>query len=190
MKKPRSQLDFVSRAGFKLASVVDVLQLDFKDKIVLDVGSSTGGFTDFALKNMSKKVIAVDAGKHQLHSSLRNDPRIELHEQVDIRDIKELSAAVDIVLVDVSFVSLRDVLPHIRHLITRQTQLVVLLKPQFEAIAKEKHQGIIKNERIRRQILKAFETWAKQDFIIVSKTDSKIFGTKGNKERFYLLQKH
>src|SRR5882757_10119726 len=79
---------YVSRAGLKLASVADTLGIDFKNKAVLDVGSSTGGFTDYALRHGAKKVIAIDVGTDQLHPNLRNNPRIELHEKTDIRDFK------------------------------------------------------------------------------------------------------
>lgn len=180
---------YVSRAGLKLASVAEILKLNFKQAVMLDVGSSTGGFTDYALKHGAKKVIAVDVGTDQLHPSLQGHPLIELHEQTDIRDIKRLSAVPDIVVIDVSFISLRDVLPHIKTLCSPKTNIVAMVKPQFEATAAHlKHKGVIKNDRVRRDILKSFEDWAKQYFIIVDKSDSEVAGTKGNVERFYLLR--
>lgn len=180
---------YVSRAGLKLASVAKELSLDFRDKVVLDVGSSTGGFTDYALQRGAKKVIAVDVGTDQLHPSLRDDQRIELHEQTDIRDIKVLSNAPDIVTIDVSFISLREVLPHISLLITRQSQIVAMVKPQFESgHIDSKHKGVIKNDRIRREIFKSFEQWAQSRFVIAAKQDSDVAGSKGNLERFYLLR--
>jgi len=97
---------YVSRAGLKLASVAKILNLDFKDKIVLDVGSSTGGFTDYALQHGAKKVYAVDVGTDQLHPSLHGHPRIELHEKTDIRDFK-MTETPDVVVIDVSFISLQ-----------------------------------------------------------------------------------
>lgn len=180
---------YVSRAALKLASVAQILHLDFKGKTMLDVGSSTGGFTDYALKQGAEKVIAVDVGTDQLHPSLRPDPRIELHEQTDIRDMRELSVTPDIVVIDVSFISLREVLPHIATLCAAKTQIVAMVKPQFEATASNlKHKGVIKNDRMRRDILKEFEDWARQRFIVIDKADSDIAGSKGNVERFYLLQ--
>jgi 23S rRNA (cytidine1920-2'-O)/16S rRNA (cytidine1409-2'-O)-methyltransferase len=180
---------YVSRAGLKLASVAQTLALNFKGKVMLDVGSSTGGFTDFALRNGARKVIAVDVGTDQLHPSLRPDQRIELHEQTDIRDMKELSDTPDIVVIDVSFISLREVLPHIATLCSKQTQIAAMVKPQFEAVASNlKHKGVIKNDRMRRDILKAFEDWSRTYFVIVDKADSDIAGSKGNVERFYLLR--
>jgi 23S rRNA (cytidine1920-2'-O)/16S rRNA (cytidine1409-2'-O)-methyltransferase len=111
---------YVSRAALKLASVADKFSLDFSDKIVLDVGSSTGGFTDYALRHGAQKVIAVDVGTEQLHPSLRTNSKVELHEKTDIRDFKTAEQP-DIILIDVSFISLRQVLPTIAKLAdTRQ----------------------------------------------------------------------
>lgn len=178
---------YVSRAGLKLASVAQLLGIDFAGKVVLDVGSSTGGFTDYALRNGAKKVYAVDVGTDQLHPSLRSDARIELHEKTDIRDFN-LSDKPDITVMDVSFISLRDILPHIaEHLSTKNTQIVAMVKPQFEAGKHQVNKGVIKNDAVRRQILKDFEDWARQYFIVQDKRDSEVAGTKGNRERFYLL---
>lgn len=178
---------YVSRAGLKLESVAKSLKLSFKHKIVLDVGSSTGGFTDFALKNGAAKVIAVDVGTEQLHPTLQNHPKIELHEQTDIRDFQPVEAP-DIVVMDVSFISLRDVLPHIAKISTQNTHIIAMCKPQFEAGDASKHKGVIKNDRMRRDILKDFELWLKHSFVIIDKADSEISGAKGNRERFYLLK--
>jgi 23S rRNA (cytidine1920-2'-O)/16S rRNA (cytidine1409-2'-O)-methyltransferase len=180
---------YVSRGGLKLASVAKALGLQFKDKIVLDVGSSTGGFTDYALKHGAAKVIAVDVGTNQLHASLHGHPQIELHEQTDIRDLKSVSASPDIVVIDVSFISLRDILPHVASLSNPQTQVVAMVKPQFESGNQAKHKGVIKNDAMRRNILREFELWVKDLFVIKDKADSDIAGAKGNRERFYLLVK-
>ncbi len=181
---------YVSRAGLKLASVAQALKLDFTDTVMLDVGSSTGGFTDYALQHGAKKVIAVDVGTNQLHHSLLGHPKIELHEQTDIRDMHELSNTPDIVVIDVSFISLRDILPHVAKLCSIKTEIVAMVKPQFEAAsASLKHKGVIKNDRMRRDILKDFEAWARRYFVVVDKADSQIPGAKGNLERFYKLLK-
>lgn len=181
------QKQYVSRAGLKLASIAKDFNLDFRDKVVLDVGSSTGGFTDYALKHGAVKVIAVEVGTNQLHPTLRGNEKIELHEQTDIRNIKSLSSVPDYVVIDVSFISLRDILPHISK-ITPRAQILAMVKPQFEAAANVKHKGVIKNEKIRREILKNFESWALRLFKINAKSDSQVAGEKGNKERFYSLQ--
>ena len=178
---------FVSRAGLKLASVAQILKLDFREAIVLDVGSSTGGFTDYSLQNGAKKVYAVDVGTDQLHPSLHKHPKIELHEKTDIRDFY-MSEKPNIVVIDVSFISLRDILPHIaRELSDEKTKIVAMVKPQFEAGRDQINKGVIKNDAIRRQILKDFEDWAKDYFFTVDKRDSDVSGAKGNQERFYLL---
>lgn len=177
---------YVSRAGLKLASVSKTLNLDFTNKIVLDVGSSTGGFTDYSLKHDAKKVFAVDVGTKQLHPSLLLNEHIELHEQTDIRDFTP-NQKPDIVLIDVSFVSLRVILPHIASLCNKQTQVVAMVKPQFEVGADSKDKGIIKNDAVRRQVLKYFELWVKKYYVIIDKADSEVSGAKGNRERFYLL---
>lgn len=180
---------FVSRAGLKLQSVADTLGLNFKDKIVLDVGSSTGGFTDFALTCGAKKVIAVDVGTDQMHPKLRLDNRVELYEKTDIRDFRT-KQKIDLIMMDVSFISARDILPHLsKNFMRSDTLLLVMVKPQFEAGKKLKNSGVIKNDRDRRKILANFEVWARQKFLILNKADSSVSGTKGNKERFYLLKK-
>jgi 23S rRNA (cytidine1920-2'-O)/16S rRNA (cytidine1409-2'-O)-methyltransferase len=179
---------YVSRAALKLASVADLFKLDFAGKTVLDVGSSTGGFTDYALRHGATKVIAVEVGTDQLHPSLKNETRIELHEKTDIRNFKT-TQAIDIVVADVSFISLREILPSVTRLCDPKTQLVIMVKPQFEAGQSNlKHKGVIKNDKMRRDILKDFEDWAKSHFVIIDKADSDVAGSKGNRERFYLLQ--
>jgi 23S rRNA (cytidine1920-2'-O)/16S rRNA (cytidine1409-2'-O)-methyltransferase len=177
---------YVSRAGLKLASVAEVFRLDFKDKTVLDIGSSTGGFTDYALRHGARKVIAVDVGTDQLHPSLRQDPRVELHEKTDIRGFTT-DESINIMLADLSFISLREILPHVAALASKRTQIAAMAKPQFEAGDERKHKGVIKNEKMRREILKDLENWLSKRFVIVDKADSQVAGAKGNRERFYLL---
>lgn len=177
---------YVSRAGLKLSSVARILKLDFKGAIVLDVGSSTGGFTDYSLQNGAKKVYAVDVGTDQLHPSLRRDKRIELHEKTDIRDFK-MKEFPDIVVIDVSFISLQAILPAVARLCGPKTVIVAMAKPQFEADVKEVSKGVIKNDTMRRNILKRLELFLRNQFVIIDKADSEVAGAKGNKERFYML---
>ncbi len=179
---------YVSRAALKLASVANELHVDFRGKTVLDVGSSTGGFTEYALQSGAIKVIAVDVGSDQLHPSLRGDERIELHEKTDIRSFKTVEM-IDIVVADVSFISLTQVLPAIASLSSGKTEIVVMCKPQFEAGKDQVNKGVIKNSKIRRQILSDFEDWLETHaFVILDKQDSKVAGSKGNVERFYKLK--
>jgi 23S rRNA (cytidine1920-2'-O)/16S rRNA (cytidine1409-2'-O)-methyltransferase len=181
---------FVSRAALKLASVAHDLGIHFTGATMLDVGSSTGGFTDYALQQGATKVIAVDVGTQQLHPSLRDNPKIELHEQTDIRDVHELSTPTQLVVIDVSFISLREILPAVARLVSRDAVVLAMVKPQFEAEQSSlKHKGVIKNDHIRRNILKDFENWVQKLFIIQKKMDSQVAGGKGNVERFYVLKK-
>ena len=179
---------YVSRAGLKLASVAEYFHLNFQDKTVLDIGSSTGGFTDYSLRHGAKKVFAVDVGTDQLHSSLRPNPKIALHEKTDIRDFYA-DEAIDIIVGDVSFISLREILPHVaENLMNTNTMLIAMVKPQFEAARHQVNKGIIKNDKVRRQILSDFEDWARKYFVVLDKKDSEVAGSKGNLERFYKLK--
>lgn len=185
----RATQRYVSRAGLKLASVANKLGVQFADEIVLDVGSSTGGFTDYALQNGAAKVYAVDVGTDQLHPSLRSDDRIELHEKTDIRDFVPVEKP-GIVVADVSFISLRMILPHVAKTVSADTAIIVMVKPQFEARRDQLTKtGIVKNDRMRRDILQDFEQWAKRHFVIVDKADSEVAGAHGNRERFYKLRR-
>jgi len=199
---------YVSRAALKLASIAGQFKLDFRGKTVLDVGSSTGGFTDYALQHGAIKVIAVDVGTDQLHPSLHGDTRIELHEKTDIREVglrgvesrrlkvegqKQtkvlLDDIIDMVVADVSFISLRQILPAISNLTSQTSILIIMCKPQFEAGKEQINKGIIKNSSVRRKILSDFETWLiSNKFVILDKADSHVSGTKGNTERFYKLK--
>ena len=179
---------YVSRAGLKLASVAEYFHLNFQDKTVLDIGSSTGGFTDYSLRHGAKKVFAVDVGTDQLHPSLRPNPKIALYEKTDIRDFYA-DESIDIIVGDVSFISLREILPHVaENLMNTNTVLIAMVKPQFEAGRHQVNKGIIKNDKVRRQILSDFEDWAKKYFVILDKKDSEVAGSKGNLERFYKLK--
>lgn len=192
---------YVSRAALKLASVAKTLKISFKGSTVLDVGSSTGGFTQYALKQGAARVVAVEVGKEQLHPTLRGETRIDLYEQTDIRNMLPygsepqtgkhvMPARPDVVVADVSFISLRTILPHIATLCGKHTDIVVMVKPQFEAAQSSlKHKGVVKNDRMRRDILQDFEAWSRAQFVIIDKADSDVAGAKGNLERFYLLRK-
>lgn len=181
-------MKYVSRAAKKLELAVAKLDLDFRGKVALDVGASTGGFTDFALSRGATKVYAVEKGTAQLHPKLRADPRVVSMEKTDIRAVKQLPEPIELALIDVSFTSIRPILLTSKTLLAPGGQIVALVKPQFEAEADQKHQGVIKNDRIRRQILNDFEGWAKGRFAILAKADSAVSGSKGNIERFYTLK--
>lgn len=189
--KLTAEEQYVSRAGLKLASVAEALKIQFQDTVVLDVGSSTGGFTDYALQHGAKKVYAVDVGTDQLHPNLRHNPRVELHEKTDIRNFVIQDEKPDIIVIDVSFISLREILPYLaKNACSYETRIAAMVKPQFEARKGQLgSSGVIKNDTVRRTILKDFEAWARQYFVILDKADSSVHGARGNHERFYLLKK-
>ena len=170
---------FVSRAGLKLKSVAEKLRLDFTGKVILDVGSSTGGFTDFALSRGAAKCICVDVGTDQLHPKLRQDSRVELHEKTDIRGFTT-DEPIDIIVIDVSFISLREILPYIaKQLAGNKTQVVAMVKPQFEAGEGMTNHGGGKKDKDRRRIFRGFELWGRQYFVILEKADRGIAGPHG-----------
>ena len=212
----------VGRAEWKLAEAVRGFGFDFRGKTVLDIGSSTGGFTELALRRGARKVIAVEKGTRQMKAPLRFDARVELHEKTDIfevgvrgdaveaveaRDEVEPAAnardggangatkvrveiePVEVVLADVSFVSLRPILTKARELAVAGADFLVMLKPQFEARPEQLVRGVVKNERMRREIVQGFERWLKvEGWVIVKKQDNATVGRKGNRERFYWVR--
>ncbi len=183
------QVQYVSRAGLKLESVAKKMRIDFRGKTVLDVGSSTGGFTDYSLKNGAKKVIAVDVGTDQLHPKLRLNKKVELHEKTDIRNFKT-DQKIDIVVIDVSFISIKEILPSVVNLSNKNTKIVAMVKPQFEAGRNGTINGVVKNNSYRRKILQDFENWCRSNNLYIeNKRDSEVKGAKGNQERFYILKK-
>ena len=183
------RVQYVSRAGLKLESVAKKMRINFRNKTVLDVGSSTGGFTDYSLKNGANKVIAVDVGTDQLHPKLRLNKKVELYEKTDIRNFKT-DQKIDVVVIDVSFISIKEILPSVVNLSNKNTKIVAMVKPQFEAGRNGTVNGVVKNNSYRRKILQDFENWCRSNNLYIeNKRDSEVKGTKGNQERFYILRK-
>lgn len=183
---------YVSRAGLKLASFLNDRQTLVQGATVLDVGSSTGGFTDYCLSHGAKSVVCVDAGTDQLHPSLRRDSRVKVYEKTDIRDfVKDNQGMLfDLIVIDVSFVSLTKILPSLEGYVRCGTRVVAMVKPQFESEGFSLNNGVVKNNRDRRAILGRFEVWLQHNnWASVDKQDSGLEGAKGNLERFYLLQR-
>jgi 23S rRNA (cytidine1920-2'-O)/16S rRNA (cytidine1409-2'-O)-methyltransferase len=185
----KDQPRFVSRAGEKLASVADALGLDFTGKVVLDVGSSTGGFTDYALQHGAARVYCVDVGTGQLAYKLRQDPRVEVQEQTDIRDAL-LPQPADVAVMDVSFISLRKVLEPTARLVAPGALIIAMAKPQFEAgkPVADRYHGVIPAGKARDEVLKELEEWMRDRFDIIGAQDSAVAGAEGNVERFYVLR--
>lgn len=182
-------MPYVSRGALKLEKAIKVFGANLKDKVVLDIGSSTGGFTEVALLNGAKKVVAVDVGNDQLHERLRNDERVNLFENTDFRLIENKKLEdINFVVSDVSFISLKNIFPKIIEALGTKTEGIFLFKPQFECgkeIAK-KYAGVIRNKKIHLELLTDFVTYLQNLNFIVSQIDySPITGKSGNIE--YLL---
>jgi len=145
---------FVSRGGVKLAGALEQYPIEIEGHVCLDVGASTGGFTEVLLANGASLVFALDVGREQLHPSLRNHPKVVSMEQTDIRDFegKRLPARPDVVVVDVSFISLKAVLPVALSLAAAPMHLLALIKPQFEAPRKHSRRGVIRNAMVHQEI--------------------------------------
>ena len=145
---------WVSRGGVKLAGALEQYPIDIEGHVCLDVGASTGGFTEVLLANGASLVFAIDVGHGQLHPSLQGHPRIVSMEETDIRkyDGKRLPARPDIVVIDVSFISLKAVLPVALSLAAAPMYLLALIKPQFEAERKHSKHGIIRNATVHQAI--------------------------------------
>lgn len=186
------KLKYVSRAGLKLEKASQEFAINFKDKIVIDVGASTGGFTDFALLNGAKKVYAVDVGTNQLHEKIKSDKRVVNMEKTDFRQLLPLPDTIDIAVCDCSFISLKLLIPKFKEILNAGKILITLIKPQFECgiqIAKKTH-GIIKDsalqEKIKADVISTFEN---NDFKLIGSCPSPILGTAGNKEFLAVLKK-
>jgi 23S rRNA (cytidine1920-2'-O)/16S rRNA (cytidine1409-2'-O)-methyltransferase len=145
---------FVSRGGVKLAGALEQYPIEIEDHICLDVGASTGGFTEVLLAHGASLVFAIDVGHGQLHPSLHGHPKIVSMEETDIRNLegKRLPARPDIVVIDVSFISLKAVLPAALSLAAAPMHLLALIKPQFEADRKHSKRGIVRNAMVHQQI--------------------------------------
>lgn len=178
---------YVSRGAKKLEAAIQEFKLDIKGKTIADIGASTGGFTDLLLQNGAKKVYAIDVGKDQLAEKLRSDARVINMESTNIKDVDSLPEPVDLAVADLSYISLRKVLPNIFNL---AHEAVVLFKPQFECgPGVVNKQGVIIDQEVHRQTLNDFETWCTdQGYEIKGKTKSPITGKVGNQEYLFWLK--
>lgn len=178
---------FVSRGGVKLEAALDGFGFDVKDRLCLDIGSSTGGFTDAMLRRGAKRVMAVDVGRDQLHPSLRNDERVESHEGTDIRQFIITGAKPDFASVDVSFISLSAILPIVANLLAPSAEIALLIKPQFEVgRAQIGKGGIVRDRAAVAAVLERVQTEVRAlGFAVLGLMESPIAGGDGNQE--YLL---
>ncbi len=179
-------LPYVSRGGLKLAEALHRFDLDVRSRTLLDVGASTGGFTDCLLQNGAARVIAVDVGHGQFHWSLRNDPRVRLMERTNIRHLAPgaLGEPVQGAVVDVSFISLRIVVPVVGRLLEPGAFMVTLVKPQFEVGRTQVGKGgVVRDSRLHEQVLdRLSEAFQAAGWSVRARADSPILGPKGNRE--------
>lgn len=175
---------FVSRGGIKLQKAIETFKIDLKDKVVLDIGASTGGFTEVCLKNGAKKVYAVDTGKDQLDEALKINSKVVSLEQTNYLNLDCSKFNIDFVVIDVSFVSLTKILPKVATDF-KNVGLVALIKPQFEVGLEyaKKHKGIVKDEKMHKKVLENIKNLLKNlNFSIFGEIESPIKGGDGNKE--------
>lgn len=188
----RDSIGFVGKGGLKLKKAIESFRLNFFDKTVLDVGASTGGFTDCALQNGAKKVYAVDVGHGQLDPKLASNGRVVNFEGRNILDISpENIDKTDIVVSDVSFVSIKKILFHISNFIDEYGQIICLVKPQFEVGKKRLKNGVVSDEKTHVEVVSDILDYAESLGLTVSGLDfSPIKGGEGNIEFLLYLTKN
>jgi len=189
----KDKLKYVSRGGLKLEKAIKTWDLDFSDKLVLDIGASTGGFTDCALQNGARRVYSVDVGKNQLDWKLRNNEKVVSLEEMHIKDLKEEDIGnekADFIVIDVSFISLTKVIPYFEKFLKKNGKIIMLVKPQFE-VGREKigRNGVVENEEYHDEAIKKIISFSKEcGYELAGVGDSPIKGAKGNKEFLMLLK--
>ena len=184
---------YVSRGGLKLEAALDHFTVDVTDRVLLDVGASTGGFTDCLLKRGAAKVIAVDVGYGQLHWRLRQDPRVTVLERTNIRNVapgafqEKLNGSV----IDVSFISLKRVIPPVSELLLKDAFILALIKPQFEVGKGQVGKGgVVRDPSMHQEVIHTLSRFFEQSgWNVNGVTDSPLLGPKGNKEFFVYLER-
>ena len=192
IKLTGKDIPYVSRGGLKLEKAIREFNLNVKDKVAIDVGASTGGFTDCLLQNGVKKVYAVDVGYGQLAWKLRNDPRVTVIERKNVRYLKpdDIGEPVDIATIDVSFISLKLVLPVVKNLLKENGEIIALIKPQFEVGKDEVEKGgIVRDREKHERVISEIKSFAiDSGFKVLNITESPIAGQKGNVEFLIYLR--
>ena len=183
----RSKPKYVSRGGLKLEKAINEFHIDdIEDKICVDIGASTGGFTDCLLQHGAIKVYSIDVGFGQLHQSLRDDPRVVEMERVNVKDVGKIPDPVDLVTIDVSFISVKRILPIIKIWANKKIiRVIALIKPQFEVgrIIAAKGKGVVRDKKERDKVVNEILNFAKDEgFDVLAVTESPITGPKGNVE--------
>lgn len=188
----KERMPYVSRGGLKLESAMKSFNAPCGDKICMDIGASTGGFTDYMLKNGARKVYAVDVGRGQLHPSLKSDPRVKSIEGVNFRYFSDenLKGSIEFCTIDVSFISLERILPPAVACMKAGADLIAMVKPQFESSPADLRKGVVRDEKVRRKAIKKIADFSEAlGLTVVSGVDSKVKGPKGNVEHFLWLKK-
>ena len=179
---------FVSRGGEKLAHALEAFGVDPAGRDALDVGASTGGFTDVLLQRGAARVIALDVGYGQLHPRIRDDPRVTVLERVNVRELRELPFSPELVVCDVSFISVRKALPAAVELAAPGWEAVALVKPQFESARGEARRGVVRDRAVHRRVLwEVAEAAVEWQARVAGVVDSGLPGPKGNREFFLHL---
>ena len=176
---------YVGRGGIKLAHALDTFNINVEGRLALDIGASTGGFTDVLLKRGATRAIALDVGHGQIDWTLRNDPRVLVIEHFNARHLQlsDLPGPVDIVTIDVSFISLRQIFPVVPPLLRPGADVIALVKPQFEAGRNEIRKGVIRDATVHARVIKEVSDAAREVGLTpVASTPSPITGAKGNIE--------
>lgn len=173
---------YVSRGGYKLEAAIMAFNLDFTNKIVLDIGASTGGFTDCALKHNASFVYSVDVGSDQLDESLKNNPKVNNMEKTNILNTN-IADKIDFIVMDVSFVQIKNMIPALLKYATSNNQMIILIKPQFEVGKIYLKNGIVKDSKMHLSVLENVDKILRENGIYIQKCiPSPILGGSGNKE--------
>lgn len=175
---------YVSRAGFKLEKVLDHFALDVAGLVVMDAGLSTGGFADCLLQRGIKKLYGIDVGYGQVHEKIRTNARVIVHERTNLREVRNLDEMVDLITLDLSFISVLKVMDAINAVLKPDGKLIVLIKPQFEARREEVGRGgIIKDEKIHKEVIERVTSGIQSfGYNLQGVIESPIEGATGNKE--------
>ena len=194
LKYKKEEKDWVSRGGIKLHNALKVFNVDIKNKVCLDIGCSTGGFTEVLLSKDAKHIYSVDVGYGQFDWRLRNSKKVTLYERLNIKYINksQLFEPIDVVVCDVSFISIRKFFLHIKSFLNSKFSIVSLIKPQFEARREEIGRGgIVKDPKIHEKVCNEIEVWFSKNFnnVKIEICESIIKGQKGNKEYFIFISK-
>lgn len=193
LKGKSEEIKYVGRGGLKLERALQDFQICPNEYICLDVGASTGGFTDCLLQSGAKKVVTIDVGTNQLVWKLRNDERVEARENINARYLKpeDFSEKFDLIVMDVSFISVTKILQSLKSLLTEDGKIIILIKPQFEVGKGEVSKGgIVKDETKHWEVIEKINSFAGEiGFKNLDLIDSPILGASGNKEFFGLYEK-